>query len=148
GTLRMLATPDRLAVDRSIDPADAEFAQALLARHGAPLYRGLGLDRRQLAQGALHDTPDRILGRLAQHQVALWRPPQASWHVARAPRSGELEALASRQHERVGRDRWRLRQVATFLATPRCRRAILLRYFGDAPQSGSCGACDRCLAAP
>ncbi|MGH7728336.1 MAG: DNA helicase RecQ [Vulcanimicrobiaceae bacterium] len=41
-----------------------------------------------------------------------------------------------------------LRTMLDFAAHPRCRRAFLLRYFGERPQRDACEACDRCLDPP
>lgn len=38
-----------------------------------------------------------------------------------------------------------LRQMLDFAATPRCRRAHLLRYFGEEQVAERCGNCDNCL---
>ncbi len=42
----------------------------------------------------------------------------------------------------------RLRQMLDFAATPYCRRAHLLRYFGERVELESCGNCDNCIAPP
>jgi ATP-dependent DNA helicase RecQ len=44
-------------------------------------------------------------------------------------------------------ERERLNALATLVETAGCRRAILLRHFGEDPPE-SCGNCDNCLAAP
>jgi ATP-dependent DNA helicase RecQ len=54
------------------------------------------------------------------------------------PQTGEpLEA-----EQRIARQQ--LRQVLSYAESAECRRAIQLRYFGEA-YSGPCGACDNCL---
>jgi ATP-dependent DNA helicase RecQ len=45
------------------------------------------------------------------------------------------------QEQRIGRQQ--LRQVLQFADSTECRRAVQLRYFGEA-FAGSCGACDNC----
>ena len=49
--------------------------------------------------------------------------------------------------ERRPVERERLNALAAFVETPGCRRAILLRHFGDDPQE-RCGNCDNCLDPP
>jgi ATP-dependent DNA helicase RecQ len=49
--------------------------------------------------------------------------------------------------ERRPAERERLNALAAFVETPGCRRAILLRHFGDDPQE-RCGNCDNCLDPP
>ena len=49
--------------------------------------------------------------------------------------------------ERRPAERERLNALAAFVETPGCRRAILLRHFGDDPLE-RCGNCDNCLDPP
>jgi len=62
---------------------------------------------------------------------------------ARARRRIETEVEQSR---RAG-ERERLNALATLVETAGCRRAILLRHFGEDPPE-RCGNCDNCLAPP
>jgi ATP-dependent DNA helicase RecQ len=41
-----------------------------------------------------------------------------------------------------------LRQMLEYAATPRCRRAYLLRYLGESGVGEACGNCDNCLQPP
>jgi len=50
-----------------------------------------------------------------------------------------------RERERAERS---LRSMLDYAATPRCRRAYLLQYFGEGDGSGTCANCDNCLAPP
>ena len=45
------------------------------------------------------------------------------------------------------RARDRLVDMISFMETQTCRRAEMLRYFGETLEGGSCGACDNCLRA-
>ena len=49
--------------------------------------------------------------------------------------------------ERRGGERSRLNALAALVEAPSCRRAILLRHFGETPPA-RCGNCDNCLAPP
>jgi ATP-dependent DNA helicase RecQ len=49
--------------------------------------------------------------------------------------------------ERRAGERQRLNALAAFVETAGCRRALLLRHFGEDPPE-SCGNCDNCLAPP
>ncbi|HEX8401764.1 MAG TPA: DNA helicase RecQ [Allosphingosinicella sp.] len=62
---------------------------------------------------------------------------------SRARRRIETEV----QEERRGGERQRLNALAALVETPNCRRALLLRHFGEEPAPG-CGNCDTCLAPP
>lgn len=50
------------------------------------------------------------------------------------------------EHRRAG-ERARIDALAMLVETPHCRRALLLRHFGENP-APSCGNCDNCLHAP
>ena len=56
-------------------------------------------------------------------------------------RIGEVEA------GRQPGERTRLQALGALVETPTCRRAILLRHFGEAPAM-RCGNCDNCLSPP
>jgi ATP-dependent DNA helicase RecQ len=56
-------------------------------------------------------------------------------------RIGEVEAA------RQPGERARLSALGALVETAGCRRAILLRHFGESPPEG-CGNCDNCLSAP
>ena len=62
---------------------------------------------------------------------------------ARARRRIETEVPGER---RAG-ERQRLNALAALVETPACRRALLLRHFGEAPPE-TCDNCDNCLAPP
>lgn len=55
--------------------------------------------------------------------------------------------LAEVDEGRRNAERARLDALAGLVETPRCRRAVLLRHFGEDPPE-SCGNCDNCLDAP
>ncbi|MEO6360312.1 MAG: DNA helicase RecQ [Sphingomicrobium sp.] len=67
----------------------------------------------------------------------------AAEDFARARRRIELEVPAERQQG----ERERLNALAALVEAPTCRRAILLRHFGEEPPQ-SCGNCDNCLNPP
>jgi ATP-dependent DNA helicase RecQ len=67
----------------------------------------------------------------------------AAEDFARARRRIELEVPPERQQG----ERERLNALAAFVEAPGCRRAILLRHFGEHPPQ-SCGNCDNCLNPP
>ncbi|CAH0497905.1 DNA helicase RecQ [Novosphingobium sp. CECT 9465] len=50
------------------------------------------------------------------------------------------------EHRRAG-ERTRIDALAMLVETPHCRRAVLLRHFGEDPPE-TCGNCDNCLEAP
>ena len=167
GALRLLATPGRLArlaLDAGRDPAAAGAARALLALVGdteggppglasaghagaaAPVPRTF--DRAALRRAAPDGDVPAFVRQLESLQLAAWCPHGAPWRALRAGDEATLGELARRHRTRAARDRWRFDQVVRMLITPRCRRLVLLRYFGDPSPTHPCGACDRCGFAP
>ena len=57
------------------------------------------------------------------------------------------ERLKEAPEERAAAERVRIDALAGLVETPGCRRAVLLRHFGEDPPA-SCGNCDNCLNAP
>ena len=57
------------------------------------------------------------------------------------------QRLSEVEEARRGGERARLDALASLVETPGCRRAILLRHFGEDPPE-TCGNCDNCLEAP
>lgn len=57
------------------------------------------------------------------------------------------QRLAEVPPERLAGERARLDALAALVETPHCRRAVLLRHFGEDPPE-TCGNCDNCLEAP
>ena len=70
--------------------------------------------------------------------IMLWG---ADDFVRARQRVGEVE-----EHRRAG-ERARIDALAALVETPECRRALLLRHFGETPPP-SCSNCDNCLNAP
>ncbi|MEM1223000.1 MAG: DNA helicase RecQ [Verrucomicrobiota bacterium] len=54
-----------------------------------------------------------------------------------------IEQVEDEQAQRVARQQ--LRQMADFAEYADCRRAALLRYFGETAEGDNCGSCDNCL---
>ncbi len=57
------------------------------------------------------------------------------------------QRLAEVPQDRRQGERARLDALAALVETPQCRRAVLLRHFGDDP-AAECGNCDNCLDKP
>src|SRR3546814_19353339 len=55
--------------------------------------------------------------------------------------------LAEVEQHRQQSERQRLDALAGLVETAACRRAVLLRHFGEEP-APTCGNCDNCLEAP
>ncbi len=74
-------------------------------------------------------------------------PAQAVMLWAAGDFATARQRLAEVPDERRASERARLDALAGLVETPGCRRAVLLRHFGEHP-AGQCGNCDNCLQAP
>ena len=144
GELRLLATGTRLEHDRSLDGADVAALRAFLALRADRSAVDQPVHSRELRELAPDRDATRWLQRLAARQVAVWQPLSAPWRLAHRPSDELLAALAARHTLRQERNLWRHGQVARMVVEARCRRLVLLRYFGDVGPRGPCGACDVC----
>ncbi|MEP7381206.1 MAG: RecQ family ATP-dependent DNA helicase [Gemmatimonadota bacterium] len=144
GELRLLATERRLQTDRTLPDRDAEGLLRLVGGMPGVLAAPQLVTMRQLADVAPERDPRAWLHRLESRQLAIWRPLHAPWTLVRLPPQEVLSRLVRRHETRQARDLWRQRQVARMVTSSRCRRLVLLRYFGDAGPARACGACDRC----
>lgn len=110
---------------------------------------GMGIDKPDVRFVAHAGLPKSIeayyqetgrAGRDGDPAVALLLWGASDFALARQ-RMAEIED-ARREGERV-----RLTALAALVETPGCRRAVLLRHFGEDPPE-TCGNCDNCLNAP
>ena len=74
-------------------------------------------------------------------------PSEAHLFWGAADFSKARQRLSEVPEDRRAGDRTRLNALAALVESPTCRRAILLRHFGEDPPL-SCGNCDNCLTAP
>lgn len=151
GSLTLLLAPEEaLAAWRAAGEAQTSvLAQILQATHW-PAYRKLEVDLLTLAR-TLHLTPPEVedfLLRLSRRGEAVYRPWQRGFTLHPQPRlvagdaltAGELAAETHRQ-----RLSDKLRTMQEYGQDNRhCRRATILRYFGETPAE-QCEGCDVCL---
>jgi ATP-dependent DNA helicase RecQ len=159
GSFRLIATAERLEWELA-GPEDAA-ARRLLARlwrdpGPAALYAGIELDPGRLAAhlppaAAGDGAPDplRLLEHLRRRALLEWTPPLArpTYQLLATPAPAHLPvdwpALAAHR----AREALKLRRMEEYCRTPACRRAFVLRYFGDPALPPRCDSCDNCRAA-
>jgi ATP-dependent DNA helicase RecQ len=146
--VRLLAGPDRIVRELADDRAlDRHVLRALWRSVGQRLEAGAVVDLDALPRalgGAMAVTP--VLARLEAAQFVAWkrvgggirldvRSNAASWLPV------DWSQLAHRRQVEWGR----LDAMQQYAQTRYCRRAFVLRYFGDPEVRSHCGACDRCM---
>ena len=146
--VRLLAAPARITRELTGDREyDREVLRALWRAVGKRLETGASIDLDGLPPGfggSMGIVP--VLERLETQQFVTWMRTGSGfrldarcrdakwlpvdWHGLERRRQAELSRLDSMQR---------------YAQTRACRRAFVLRYFGDPEVRAQCDACDRCL---
>jgi ATP-dependent DNA helicase RecQ len=146
--VRLLATPDRIRAEL---PADAgmerELLRALWRAVGPAIQRGAAVDLEGLPPGfggASGVLP--MLETLQGRQFLLYERTGGGTRLTRpgeplATFDVDWEALDRRRRAELGK----LDAVQRYAYTNGCRRAFVLRYFGDPAANAPCSGCDNCL---
>ncbi len=112
---------------------------------------GIGLSRRVLASVPGGERALRaVLDQGASDQLLEWRPEERGTRIllrGRTPAQLRDRIDWRAVGDRLDRALAKLARMEEYATTAGCRRADLLRYFGDPGSTRSCGNCDRCLAA-
>ncbi|WP_411281964.1 ATP-dependent DNA helicase RecQ [Gemmatimonas sp.] len=147
-SVRLLAASDRIVGELTGDRAfDREVLRALWRAVGRKLELGASIDLDRLPPelgGSRGLVP--VLERLKAQQFITWiragggirldpRARNAKWPPVDWP------AIERRRKSDLGR----LDAMQRYAQTRYCRRAFVLRYFGDPEVRSQCAACDRCL---
>jgi ATP-dependent DNA helicase RecQ len=149
--VRLLATPRRIRDELGEAEHGRELAllRSLWRRAGARLQEGIVADLEALPPGlggangaaalldALQDRQMVVWGRLGEG-ITLADParPLAGYPV-------DWEGLERRRRAETGK----LDRMQKYAYTDQCRRAFVLRYFGDPAARPRCTGCDNCLGA-
>ena len=146
--VRLLATPDRIKAElNGAHGMERELLRALWRAAGASIQRGAAVDLEGLppglggASGALP-----MLEWLQDRQFVFFERSGGGTRLTRpgAPLGDfavDWEALDRRRRAELGK----LEAVQRYAYTTGCRRAFVLRYFGDPAANAPCSGCDNCL---
>ena len=145
--VRLMATPARISRELG-DPAsaiDIGVLRALWRVGGAALERGMAVDLNGLPPGIGGRTARRALESLRGRQFVDFTPLDDGLYLAHANAplasfSIDWDALSQRRRA----DLEKLDAMQSYAYTKHCRRAFVLRYFGEARADARCGGCDNC----
>ncbi len=146
--VRLLATPTRIANELSGDREyDKQVLRALWRAVGRRLEVGASIDLDGLppglggAFGVMS-----VLDRLESQQFVSWSRTGAGFRLdARCQDAKWLPVDWLALERRRQADLNRLDAMQRYAQTRFCRRAFILRYFGDPAVRSKCEGCDRCL---
>jgi ATP-dependent DNA helicase RecQ len=152
GSLTLRETPD--VIERHLTetkPLSASLFRSIVTTLGWEPFRRLELDLAQAADrlGIPPGALDELLVRLAVADLAIYRPWEKGSIVTKgrqlAAGKAFREEVASVAHlERLHGKLDRMVGYAEATAGQGCRRALILRYFGERWEHGNCGGCDHC----
>ena len=153
GTLvhvRLLATPVRIR--RELGREDASSAldlgvlRSLWRVVGSALERGVAVNLDGLPPGIGGAMAHTALERLRGRQFVDFRCLDEGLYLTRpeAPLAHFQIDWAALSRRRVA-DLDKLQMMQNYAYTKQCRRAFVLRYFGETRASRRCGGCDNCL---
>lgn len=147
--VRLLATVERIRTElgASEHGLERELLRSLWRRAGARLHDGIVADLEALPPGlggAAGASP--LLDALQARQFLVWRRLGEGITLADSGRNVDAWPVDWSGLERRRRGELRkLDMMQRYAYTDRCRRAFVLRYFGDAAARERCSGCDNCL---
>ncbi|WP_053334521.1 RecQ family ATP-dependent DNA helicase [Gemmatimonas phototrophica] len=146
--IRLLASPARIGRElQGSRDHDREVLRSLWRATRGGLATGVTVDLEGLPPGFGGTTGlVPVLERLEAQQFVTWNRSGAGFHLAAAAVDPswlpvDWSALERRRRTETAR----LDAMQHYAQTRHCRRAYILRYFGDPDAREHCGACDRCL---
>jgi ATP-dependent DNA helicase RecQ len=145
--VRLLATPERIRRELGAEAMDIGLLRVIWRAAGPALHEGATIDLDGLPPGfggAPGATP--ILDRLQAEQYLEWRRLGGGRRLT--DRGKRLDAYPvdwATLERRRRADLAKLDAMQQYAYTRSCRRAFVLRYFGDPAARGTCAGCDNCL---
>ena len=146
--VRLLATPDR--IKRELDESESmerELLRALWRLAGKRVYDGAAIDLDALPPffGGVSGV-FALLEELEGRQFLTWERVGGGTRLV-APRDPlgrfriDFAAIDRRRNAELGK----LDAVQRYAYASTCRRAFILKYFGDPAANAACSGCDNCL---
>jgi ATP-dependent DNA helicase RecQ len=145
--VRLLATPQRIRRDLDPDGMEVELLRVVWRAARGTVHDGATIDLAGLPPGfggQSGATP--ILDRLQASQYVEWRRLSGGRRLSESSRGLDAHEIDWATLERRRKaDLAKLDAMQQYAYTRTCRRAFVLRYFGDPAARGSCAGCDNCL---
>jgi ATP-dependent DNA helicase RecQ len=146
--VRLIATPERIATELAGSRTfDREVLRSLWRAVGPRIQDGASIDLDGLPPGlggSMGVVP--VLERLQAEQFVIWTRCGGGYRLAgHAIVENQLPVDWDQLANRRAIDMDRLDAMQGYAQTRACRRAFVLRYFGDSDVRTECGACDRCV---
>ncbi len=146
--VRLMATPTRISTELvGLREYDREVLRALWRAVGPRFQTGASIDLDALPPGLGGSSGVLpVLERLQNEQFVMFEKTGGGFRLhgpAIVANSPPVDWARLEHRRRV--DISRLDAMQGYAQTRSCRRAFVLRYFGDPDVRAACGACDRCL---
>ncbi|CAN5128665.1 hypothetical protein BH23GEM2_BH23GEM2_04690 [soil metagenome] len=144
--VRLVATPRRVRKELGrAETVELGVLRSLWRAHGERLADGVVVNLSQLPPGlggAANATP--VLDGLQSRQLVVWAPivRKLKLEDRAIPLESAVPRAALERHRQHSLAKLRAMERYAFAKT--CRRAELLRYFGERPRASRCGGCDNC----
>ncbi len=145
--VRLLATPERIRRELGEEAMDIGLLRAIWRVAGAALYDGatVGLDGLPPGFGGQSGAVP-VLDRLQADQYLEWHRLGGGRRLADPSKGLDAYPIDWATLERRRKaDLAKLDMMQQYAYTRTCRRALVLRYFGDPAARGTCSGCDNCL---
>lgn len=146
--VRLLAAPERIRRELPGNPGiERELLRALWRGAGRAIQRGALVDVAGLPPGfgGAHGVFP-LLDWLQERQFVAWERTGGGNRLTRPGAAlAEFAVDWEGQERRRRGELSKLDAVQRYAYTNGCRRAFVLRYFGDAAASDACSGCDNCL---